>query len=88
MHRFDTIAGFNTGVDLVMANTALATAHNGTRIHDPEPDGYPATLRCHDPNGEIYWVTFTRYQISIPSYPDNAILGKVETWADTVTAPA
>jgi len=57
VHRFDTIAGFNTGVGLIMADTALATAHNGTRIHDPEPDGYPATLRCHDPNGEIYMVT-------------------------------
>jgi len=88
VHRFDTIAGFNTGVGLIMANTALATAHNGTRIHDPELDGYSATLRCHDANGEIYMVTFTRDQISISSYSDDAILGKAGTWADTVTGLA
>jgi len=86
--RFNTIAGFNTGVGLIMANTAMATAHNGTTIHDPDEDGFSATLKCHDPNGEIYMVTFTLDQISISSYPDDAILGKVETWADTVTALA
>jgi hypothetical protein len=68
VHRFNTIAGFNTGVCLVMANTALATAHNGTTIHDPDEDGFSATLKCHDPNGEIYSVTFTRDQISIWIY--------------------
>jgi len=88
VHRFDTIAGLNTGVALIMANTVLATAHNGTTINDPDEDGFSATLKCHDPNGEIYSVTFTRDQISVSSYSDDAILGKVETWADTVTALA
>ncbi|MFA5414398.1 MAG: hypothetical protein WC295_02790 [Methanoregula sp.] len=85
VERFNTIAGFNTGVGLVMANTAMATAHNGTTIHDPEEDGFSATLKCHDPNGEIYSVTFTRGQIGVSSYSDDAILATVETWADTVT---
>ncbi|GAB6286526.1 MAG: hypothetical protein STSR0009_27270 [Methanoregula sp.] len=43
-----------------MASAPLATAHTGTIIHDPELDGFSATLRCHDPNGEIYAVNFTR----------------------------
>ena len=86
--RFSTIAGFNTGIGLIMADTAIAAAHGGTRIHDPELDGYSTTLRCHDPNGEIYTVTFSRDQISVSSYSDDAILAKVETWADTVTALA
>ncbi|MCX6690943.1 MAG: hypothetical protein NTW33_02535, partial [Methanoregula sp.] len=88
VHRFNTIAGFNPGVGLVMADTAMATAHNGTTIHDPDEDGFSATLKCHDPNSEIYTVTFTQDQISISSYSDDAILAKVETWADTVTALA
>jgi len=88
VHRFNTIAGFNTGVCLVMANTALATAHNGTTIHDPDEDGFSATLKCHDPNGEIYYVNFARDQISVSSYSNDAILGKGETRADTVTALA
>jgi len=33
-------------------------------------------------------VTFTRDQISISSYSDDAILGKVGIWVDTVTGLA
>ena len=84
VERFNSIAGFNTGVGLVMADTAMATAHNGTAIHDPEDDRFTVTLKCHDANGEIYAVNFTRDQISISSYSDDAIFTKVETWADTV----
>ena len=86
--RYNTIAGFNAGVAVIMASAPLATAHTGTIIHDPELDGYSATLRCHDPNGEIYSVNFTRDRLSVSSYSDDAILAKVETWADTVTALA
>ncbi len=86
--RYNTIAGFNAGVAVIMASAPLATAHTGTAIHDPELDGYSATLRCHDPNGEIYYVNFARDRLSVTSYSDDAILAKVDTWADTVTALA
>ena len=86
--RYNTITGFAAGVAVLMASAPLATAHTGTAIHDPELDGYSATLRCHDPNGEIYYVNFARDQISVTSYSDDAILAKVDTWADTIAALA
>jgi len=86
--RYNTIAGFNAGVAVLMASAPLATAHTGTAIHDPELDGYSATLRCHDPNGEIYYVNFARDRMSVTSYSDDAILAKVETWADTIAGLA
>jgi len=46
------------------------------------------TLKCHDPNGELYNVTFSRDRVTVQSYSDDAILAKVETWADTVPALA
>jgi hypothetical protein len=33
-------------------------------------------------------VTFSRDRVTVQSYADNAILAKVETWADTVPALA
>ncbi|MDD5024742.1 MAG: hypothetical protein PHF57_13470 [Methanoregula sp.] len=42
--------------------------------------------RCHDRNGEIYYVNFTHDRMSITSYPDDEIPAKVDTRADTVTA--
>jgi len=86
--RFDTIAGFNAGATAILADTALATAHGGTAIHDTAKETYSASLKCHDANGEIYTVTFYRNQITITSYENDAIRTAVETWADTVAALA
>ena len=86
--RYNTIAGFNAGVAIIMANAPIATAHGGTANHDPDVDSYSATLRCHDANGEIYYVNFARDRISVTSYSADSILAKVETWADSVPALA
>ena len=60
----------------------------GTSVRDSEHETYSATLKCHDPNGELYFVNFSRDQITLNSYEDDAIRTKVETWADTVPALA
>ena len=51
---------------------------------DSDTETYSATVKCHDPNGELYLVTFNRDKVTVTSYEDDAILAKVETWADTV----
>ena len=86
--RYNTITGFNAGVAIIMANALLGTAHGGTAIHDPDLDSYSVTLRCHDANGELYMVNFSRDRVTLTSYSDEAIRTAVETWADTVPALA
>jgi hypothetical protein len=86
--RFVTIAGFNAGATAILADTALSTAHGGTAVRDSDNESYSATLKCHDPNGEIFMVTISRGQVSLTSYSDDSIRTKVETWADTVAALA
>ena len=88
VEKYNTIAGLNTGVAIIMANAPLATAHGGTATHDPDEDSYSATLKCHDANGELYMVNFSRERMTVTSYSDDAILAKVETWADTVAVLA
>ena len=86
--KFNSIAGFNAGATALLSDTALTAAHTGTPLRDTGKETYSATLKCHDPNGEIYLVTFNRDSISITSYSDDAIRTTVETWADTVAALA
>lgn len=86
--RYSTIAGFNAGAAAILANAALTAAHGGTPVRDPANETYSATLKCRDPNGEIYMVTFGRDSVSLTSYSDDAIRTRVETWADTVAALA
>ena len=87
-HTFDTAAGYTAGTTAIAGAAAITTAHGGTFTHDPADDSFTATLKCHDPNGELYNVTISRERVTVTSYSDDAILGKVETWADTVAALA
>jgi hypothetical protein len=85
---YNTIAGFNAGIPAVLANSANVTAHGGTPVHNEEADTYSVTLRCHDPNGEMYFVSFARNRVTISSFSDASIQTVVETWADGVSALA
>ena len=87
-HSFDTVAGYTAGIPALTAATAVNTAHNGTPVHDAAKDTFSATVKCHDPNGEIYMVVFGRDSVSLTSYSDDGIRTKVETWADSVAALA
>ena len=87
-HRFNTIAGYNAGVTALLAAADVTTAHTGTALHDAENDAFSATLKCHDANGELYMVNFSRDRVTLNSYADEAIRIAVETWADTVAALA
>ena len=86
--KFNTIAGFNAGATALLGNTALAAAHGGSPVRDTPNETYSATLKCHDASGEMYIVNFSRDQITISSYEDDAIRTRIETWADTVAALA
>ncbi|HON81877.1 MAG TPA: hypothetical protein PLN56_06440 [Methanoregulaceae archaeon] len=81
--RAPTVAAFNAAVTAIAADTALATAIGGDAIHVSDEDSFSATLKCHDANGEIYYVAFGREQVRVTSYSDDAILATIETWADT-----
>ena len=87
-HAFDSVAGYNAGIPAVTGVANLNTAHNGTPAHDEAKDTFSATLKCHDPNGEIYLVTLGRKSVSLASYSDDGIRTKIETWADSVPALA
>ena len=85
---YSTIDGFNAGIAAVLANSANITAHAGTPAHTAESDTYSVTLRCHDPTGEMYFVSFSRNRVVISSFTDESIQTVIETWADGVSALA
>jgi hypothetical protein len=77
---YGTIAGFNAGISAVLANTANNTAHGGTPARDEDADSFSATLKCHDPNGEIYMVTTLAAAGDHLILQDDAIRTVIETW--------
>lgn len=87
-HAFNSVAGYTAGVPALIAAASVNTAHNGTPVHDEAKDSFSATVKFHDPNGEIYEIVFGRDSVRLASYEDDAIRAKVETWADSVAALA
>ena len=85
---YNSLAGYNAGISAMLANSANIAAHGGTIVRAPAADSFSATLKCHDPNGELYMVNFSRTQVTISSYEDDSIRTRIETWADGVTALA
>jgi hypothetical protein len=81
--RAKTVAGFNANLTEILGTAELATAMGGDAVRDSGAESYSCSLKCHDANGEVYYVTLSRDQIRITSYEDDAIRTKVETWADT-----
>ncbi|WP_292364720.1 MULTISPECIES: hypothetical protein [unclassified Methanoculleus] len=72
----------------VAAFEAVAAAMGGNPVRDSGRETYSCRLKCHDPSGEIYYVTFSRNTVRITSYEDDAIRAAVEAWADSVPALA
>ena len=84
--RAPTIASFTSVANQIVASAPIATALGGTPARDSDNEKYAATLKCHDANGEIYFVNFSRDQVTLTSFSDDSIRSRVETWADTVPA--
>ena len=81
---YDSLEGYETGSASMITNLANIAAHRGKVKHQKDADLFSVTLKCHDPSGELYFVSLARDRITVSSYTDDAIRKKVETWADTV----
>jgi len=84
LNDFNTVSGFNSGIVVLMGNRSLAKAHGGTCIHYLEEDTYYAALRCHDANGELYYLTFRRDEVVLGAYSDDAIRARFDAWVDKI----
>ncbi|MCZ0859732.1 hypothetical protein O0S10_00650 [Methanocorpusculum sp. MG] len=72
----------------ILSATAITQAYGAdtTATRNTAKDSWNVRLRLHDPTGELYYLNFTRKDLKISSYEADAILTKVDTWADSVTA--
>ena len=81
---YDSVEGYETGIAAMISNMANLAAHRGKVRHRKDADLFSVMLRCHDPNGELYFLHLARDRITLSSYFDNAIRQRVERWTDSV----
>lgn len=72
----------------ILASTAITSHYGAGTIadHNAVKDIWNVRLKVHDPTGEGYQLDFSRKSLRLSSYENEAILTKVDTWADSVTA--
>jgi hypothetical protein len=83
---YNSVEGYRYGISAVITNMANITAHRGNVRHVPDSDLFSVILKCHDPGGELYFLSIARDRVTVASYTDDKIRRKVERWADTVPA--
>ena len=69
-----------------MPQTSLPTAEAPSRNN--AGDTYAVTLKCHDPNGEMFYVNYLPRPGHRLFIQDDAIRIRIEAWADGVPALA
>jgi len=83
--RAPSVPAFGTVKSTIVNDAALAAAMGGDPVNLGDRESYSVTVRCHDPSGEVYYLTFSREQLRLSSYEDDSVLSLVEQWADTVS---
>ncbi|PKG31321.1 hypothetical protein [Methanoregula sp.] len=84
IETYNSVDGYQYGIHAVLANMANAAAHGGRAIHVPEDDLFAVTLKCHDPDSGLYFLSLARDRVTLSSFADESILARVEAWADGV----
>ena len=85
---YDSVEGYETGIAAVISNMANIASHRGKVKHIPKADLFSVTVRCHDQNEELYFLSIARDRITLSSYIDDTIRKRVEIWVDSIPALA
>jgi hypothetical protein len=88
LEMYNSLDGYQYGIAAVISNVANTSAHGGKVRHIPDADRFSVTLKCHDPDGELFFISLARDQVTLSSYEDNAILARIEKWTKGVPALA
>jgi hypothetical protein len=85
---YNSVEGYQYGIAAVLSNMANVAAHRGKVRHLPGSDHFSVILKCHDPDGEMYFLSLARDRVTVSSYMNDEIRRRVERWTDSVTALA
>ena len=83
---YDSVEGYQTGIAAVISNMANIASHRGKVRHLPSADLFSVLLKCHDPDGELYFLSLARERITLASYANDMIRARVEDWIESVPA--
>jgi hypothetical protein len=88
LDMYNSVEGYQTGIAAIISNMANIASHGGKVKHLPTSDLFSVTLKCHDPDGELYFLSIARDRVTLSSYTDDSIRKRGEKWTASVPALA
>jgi hypothetical protein len=85
---YNSVEGYRYGIAAVISNMANIAAHRGKVRRIPDADLFSVILKCHDPEGALYFLSIARNRVTVASYTDDEIRKRVGRWTDSVPALA
>jgi hypothetical protein len=86
LDMYTSVEGYQYGIAAVITNMANVAAHRGKARHVPGSDHFSVTLKCHDPDCGLFFISLSRERLTLSSYEDDELLERVRRWADGVPA--
>jgi len=77
---YNSLEGYQYGIAAVISNMANVAAHRGKVRHIPHADLFSVILKCHDSDGELYFLSIARDRLTVSSYVNDEIRKRVEQW--------
>lgn len=84
LEMYNSVEGYQEGIHSVFSNMANISAHRGKVRHISNKDRYSVILKCHDPNGEFYFLSIARDKVTLSNYQDDGIWERVVAWTKGV----
>jgi hypothetical protein len=86
LDMYNSVEGYETGIAAVISNMANIASHRGKVKHIPSADHFSVLLKCHDSEGELYFLSLARDRLTLSSYTDDRIRKNIEKWTDDMPA--
>lgn len=82
---YDSVEGYQNGIAAIISNLANREAHRGKVRHIPSSDLFSVIMKCHDPNGELYFLSMARNRVTLSSYEAEEIRSRFGDWVKDLT---
>jgi hypothetical protein len=86
LDMYHSVEGYQYGIAAVISNMANVAAHGGKVRHVPCADHFSVTLKCHDPDSGLFFISISRERLTISSYSNDARLDRIRDWANAIPA--
>ena len=81
---YDSREGYETGIASMITNLSNIASHRGKIVHRKDADLFSVTLKCHDPEAALFFISLARDRITVSSFSDDAIVKRVKAWTDSM----